>query len=112
MSVTTIKSMKKFINSQLTEVNRFNEFDENTSVDDLVLILEEHDYEAPSVVYHAEAYEIVAGPTFNDYYPDENFDFSECENALDCLSIEANAILKSAYDNLLRDVISDFIENL
>ena len=112
MSVTTINAMKNFINSQIVEINRFNEFDENTSIDDLVLILEEHDYESPEVIYNADAYEIVSGSQFNDYYPSEKSDFSECENALDCLSIEANAILKSAYENLLRDVISDFIENL
>lgn len=112
MSVTTIKAMKQFINSQLVEINRFNEFDENASIDDLVLILEEHDYEAPETTYYADAYEIVSGSQFIDYYPSEKFDFSECDNSLECVTLEANAILKSAYENLLRDVISDFIENL
>lgn len=91
---TVLDSIKSDINDVLSRLTQ-NEIDELTP-SDVCDLLDENSYYAPEVIYYADAWEVVAGSSFNDYTA-ENLDFSACENSLDCLMQEANALVNDAY---------------
>ena len=109
-NITTIRAMKSFIQSQIKEVDVIEGFDEDTTVDCVLDYLDNHGYEAPNVIYNQDAFEVVSGTAFNDYYNIDKIDFSGCESSLDALTLEANAILYNAYSEILNEMIKDYLQ--
>lgn len=73
-------------------------------------IFEEHDLESGadvlSIDYYADAWETVSSPEFDDVTPDE-LDFSGCESSLECLNVEANALIRQCYMNSIDSYVEE-----
>ncbi|MEG0407296.1 MAG: hypothetical protein RR623_00355 [Bacilli bacterium] len=78
---------------------------------DVCDLLDENSYYAPEVIYYADAWEIVAGSSFNKYTADF-LDFSECESSLDCIMQEANALVNDVYYSEREAIASEVLEGL
>ena len=65
----------------------------------------------PEVIYYADAWEVVAGSSFNDYSVG-GLDFSGCEGSLDCLMQEANSLVNDAYYSEREAIAADVLESL
>lgn len=74
-------------------------------------LLDENGYYAPEVIYHADAWEVVAGDSFNKYSADF-LDFSECESSLDCIMQEANSLTNDVYRSEREAIAADVLESL
>lgn len=113
MSTFTLNSVLDSIRSDVQDVLR-NVSDDKLrymTAEDVCNLLDENHYYAPEVIYYADAWEIVAGSSFNDYSAGFN-DFSACENALDCLMIEANALVNDAYYTERENIAQEVLEGL
>lgn len=75
---------------------------------DIVSELQDASY-TPEVIYYADAWEVVAGSSFNDYEA-EDLDFSNCSNSLECLMQEANSIIYSAHSSIAYEIADVLIE--
>lgn len=64
-----------------------------------------------SVDYYHEAWEIVAGGSFNDYAAEEQ-DYSSCTSSLDAVMQEANDIARQVVDMVLHEEIEEIAERL
>lgn len=106
---TVLDSIKSDINDILRNLSQ-NEINELTP-SDVCDLLEDNHYYAPEVIYYADAWEVVAGSSFNDYSSGFN-DFSECGNALDCLMLEANALVNDAYYIEREAIAADILDGL
>lgn len=91
---TVIESIKSDIQDVLRNLSQ-DEIN-NLTPCDVCDMLDENSYFAPEVIYYADAWEVVAGNSFNDYHIDK-LDFSTCEDAMDCLMLEANHLVNEAY---------------
>ena len=84
------------------------------TAEDVCGLLDENSYFAPEVIYYADAWEIVAGSSFNDYSA-EFLDFSNCKNSIDCVTQEAQGILNSVYyqnrDEIAQNVLNELQTN-
>ena len=78
--------------------------------DDIMNLLEENGYTSPKVIYCRDAWEVVAGGTYNDYCADD-LDFSDCKSSLECLTQEANEIMCSAWYSIASEQIDEYLEN-
>ena len=112
----TLNNVLKFIESDVRDVLRNllqDELNELTA-EDVVELLDENSYFAPEVIYTADAWEIVAGSSFNDYSA-EFLDFSNCKNSIDCVMQEAQEILNSVYyqnrDEIAQNVLNELQTN-
>ena len=74
-------------------------------------LLDENSYYAPEVIYRADAWEVVAGSSFNKYTADF-LDFSECEGSLDCIMIEARGLVNDVYYTEREAIASEVLESL
>ena len=74
-------------------------------------LLDEHGYYAPEVIYSADAWEVVAGNSFNDYSA-EDLDFSGCDNSLACVRQEANSLVNDAYYCEREAIAADILDGL
>ena len=74
-------------------------------------LLDENSYYAPEVIYYADAWEVVAGNSFNDYSVD-GLDFSGCEGSLDCVMQEANGLVNEAYYCEREAIAADILDGL
>lgn len=74
-------------------------------------LLDENSYYSPEVIYYADAWEVVAGSSFNDYSA-ECLDFSGCEGSLACLMLEANGLVNDAYYSEREAIAADVLESL
>ena len=74
-------------------------------------LLDENSYYAPEVIYYADAWEVVAGSSFNKYTADF-LDFSECESSLDCLMQEARGLVNDVYRSEREAIASEVLESL
>ena len=74
-------------------------------------LLDENNYYAPEVIYYADAWEVVAGSSFNEYTA-ECLDFSSCDNSLECLMQEANGLVNDAYYSEREAIAADVLESL
>ena len=83
----------------------------NMTPEDVCDLLDDNSYYAPEVIYYADGWEIVAGSTFNKYSADF-LDFSECENALECIMIEANALVNDVYYSEREKIAKEVLEGL
>ena len=75
---------------------------------DIVNELQDASY-TPEVIYYVDAWEVVAGSSFNDYEA-EDLDFSNCSNSLECLMQEANSVIYAAYSNIAYEIAEVLIE--
>ena len=112
----TLNNVLKFIESDVRDVLRNLSQDEinELTAEDVAELLDENSYFAPEVIYTADAWEIVAGSSFNDYNA-EYLDFSNCKNAIDCVTQEAQGILNSVYyqnrDEIAQNVLNELQTN-
>ena len=80
----------------------------NMDASDIVTELQDASY-TPEVIYYADAWEVVAGSSFNDYEA-EDLDFSNCSDSLECLMWEANSVIYAAYSNIAYEIAETLIE--
>ena len=115
----TLNNVLKFIESDIRDVLRNLSQDEinELTAEDVVELLDENSYFAPEVtevIYYADAWEVVAGSSFNDYSADY-LDFSNCKNAIDCVMHEAQGIIDSVYyqnrDEIAQNVLDELQSN-
>ena len=106
---TVLNSIKSDVQDVLSRLTQ-NEINELTP-EDVCNMLDENNYFAPEVIYYVDAWEVVAGSSFNDYNA-ENLDFSACDNSLDCLIQEANALVNDAYYSEREAIASEILDNL
>lgn len=106
---TVLDSIKSDIQDVLSRLSQdeINELTPNTVCD----LLDENGYYAPEVIYYADAWEIVAGSSFNNYSA-ECLDFSGCEGSLDCLVQEANCLVTNAYYGEREAIAADILDGL
>ena len=106
---TVLDSIKSDVQDVLSRLSQ-DELNELTP-SDVCDLLDENSYYAPEVIYYADAWEIVAGNSFNDYSVD-GLDFSECEGSLDCVMQEANSLVNDAYYCEREAIAADILESL
>ena len=106
---TVLDSIKSDINEILRNLSQ-DAINELTPCD-ICNMLDENHYLAPEVIYYADAWEVVAGSSFNDYEA-QDMDFSACENSLDCIMQEAQALLNDAYYSEREAIAAEILYNL
>ena len=106
---TVLNSIKSDIQDVLSRLSQ-NEIDELTP-SDVCDMLDENSYYAPEVIYYADAWEVVAGSSFNDYEA-HDLDFSACSNSLECIMQEAQALLNDAYCCEREAIAAEILEGL
>ena len=113
MSNFTLNTVLDSIKSDVKDVlNRLSQDELNEmTASDVCDLLDENNYYAPNVIYYADAWEIVAGNSFNDYSVD-GLDFSECEGSLDCVMQEANSLVNDAYYCEREAIAAEVLESL
>lgn len=114
MSTFTLNSVLESIRSDIEDVlcNVSDHDLRDMTADDVCNLLDENSYYAPEVIYYADGWEIVVGSSFNDYEPMDTLDFSGCDNALDCIMLEARMILDSVYYNERESIAQEVLEGL
>ena len=113
MSNFTLNTVLDSIKSDIQDVLRNLSQDEINELtpSDVCDLLDENSYFAPEVIYYCDGWEVVAGSSFNDYSAGFN-DFSECESSLDCIMIEANALVNDAYYSEREAIAAEILESL
>ena len=106
---TVLDSIKSDVQDVLSRLSQ-DELNEMTA-SGVCDLLDENSYYAPEVIYYADAWEVVAGSSFNNYSA-EGLDFSGCENSLDCLMQEANRLVNDAYSSEREAIAADILEGL
>ena len=112
--MNTLNQLREEIKSNVSDVINYaslsqveiNELD----IDAVCDLLDNNNY-YPEVIYYADAWEIVAGTSFNNYDA-EGLDFSDCKCALDCVMQEANRLLYSAYYGEREDIIQEYLDSI
>ncbi len=106
---TVLDSIKSDVQDVLSRLSQdeINELTPSAVCD----LLDENSYYAPEVIYYADAWEVVAGSSFNDYSVD-GLDFSGCEGSLDCLMQEANGLVNDAYYSEREAIAADVLDGL
>ena len=113
MSNFTLNNVLDSIKSDVQDVLRNLSQDElnEMTASDVCDLLDENSYYAPEVIYYHDAWEVVAGSSFNDYSVD-GLDFSGCDNSLDCIMQEANSLVNNAYYCEREDIAADILDGL
>ena len=113
MSNFTLNTVLDSIKSDIQDVLRNLSQDEINELTPSAVcdLLEENRYYAPEVIYYADAWEIVAGLSFNSYSA-ECLDFSGCNNSLECLMQEANSLVNDAYHSEREAIAADILDGL
>ncbi len=113
MSNFTLNTVLDSIKSDVQDVLRNLSQDELNELTPSAVcdLLDENNYSAPEVIYYADAWEVVAGSSFNDYSA-ECLDFSGCEGSLECLMQEANGLVNNAYYSEREAIAADLLEGL
>ena len=106
---TVLDSIKSDVQDVLSRLSQ-DELNEMTA-SGVCDLLDENSYYAPEVIYYADAWEVVAGSSFNNYSA-EGLDFSGCENSLDCLMQEANRLVNDAYYSEREEIAADILDGL
>ena len=106
---TVLDSIKSDVQDVLSRLS--NDEINKLTPNDVCELLDENSYYAPEVIYYADAWEIVAGSSFNDYSA-ECLDFSGCEGSLDCIMQEANGLVNDAYYSEREAIAADVLESL
>lgn len=104
MSEYTRRNIAEAIEANLTGLTGLV-FDRRDDVADVIRdALDSANYYAPTVDYSSDAWAIVTGSDFAQV--DVKCDFSECDNAVACVELEANEILREAYSEDLDAVLT------
>ena len=113
MSNFTLNTVLDSIKSDVQDVlSRLSQDEINgLTPSDVCDLLDENSYYAPEVIYYADAWEVVAGSSFNEYNA-EDLDFSGCDNSLDCLMQEANSLVNDVYRSERGAIASEVLESL
>ena len=113
MSNSTLNTVLDSIKSDVQDVlSRLSQDELNELTPSAVCdLLDDNSYYAPEVIYYADAWEVVAGSSFNDYSVD-GLDFSECESSLDCIMQEANGLVNDAYYSEREAIAADILDGL
>lgn len=113
MSNFTLNTVLDSIKSDVQDVlSRLSQEELNKlTPSDVCDLLDENSYFAPEVIYYADAWEVVAGNSFNDYSA-EDLDFSGCDNSLDCVMQEANGLVNDAYCSEREAIAADILDGL
>ena len=106
---TVLDSIKSDVQDVLSRLSQ-DEINELTP-SDVCDLLDDNSYYAPEVIYYADAWEVVAGSSFNGYSA-ERLDFSNCENSLECIMEEANSLVNDAYYCEREAIAADVLESL
>ena len=106
---TVLDSIKSDVQDVLSRLSQ-DELNELTP-SDVCDLLDDNSYYAPEVIYYADAWEVVAGSSFNDYSVD-GLDFSECKSSLDCIMQEANGLVNDAYYSEREAIAADILDGL
>ena len=106
---TVLDSIKSDVQDVLSRLSQ-DEINELTPIA-VCDLLDENSYYAPEVIYYADAWEVVAGSSFNKYSTDF-LDFSECESSLDCMMLEANGLVNDVYYSERGAIAADVLESL
>ena len=106
---TVLDSIKADVQDVLRNLSQ-DELNEMTA-SDVCDLLDENSYFAPEVIYYADAWEVVAGSSFNDYSVD-GLDFSGCDDSLECLMQEANGLVNDAYYSEREAIAADILDGL
>lgn len=106
---TVLSSIRSDINDVLRNLSQdaINEL----TPEDVCNLLDENSYYAPEVIYYADAWEVVAGNSFNDYEA-HDLDFTNCNNSLDCITQEANALVNDAYYSEREAIAAKILDEL
>ena len=113
MSNFTLNTVLDSIKSEIQDVLSRLSQDEinNLTPDDVCDLLDESSYYVPEVIFYADAWEVVAGNSFNEYNA-ECLDFSGCESSLDCTMQEANSLVNNAYYCEREAIAADILNSL
>lgn len=113
MSNFTLNTVLDSIKSDVQDVLRRLTQDELNELTPSAVcdLLDENSYYAPEVIYYTDAWEVVAGSSFNGYDA-EGLDFSGCDNSLECLMQEANSLVNDAYYCEREAIAADVLEGL
>ena len=113
MSNFTLNTVLDSIKSDVQDVlSRLSQDEINAlTPSDVCDLLDENNYYAPEVIYCADAWEVVAGSSFNDYSA-EGLDFSGCDNSLACIMQEANSLVNDAYYGEREAIAADILDGL
>ena len=113
MSTFTLNTVLESIKSDIQDVLRNLSQDEINELTPSAVcdLLDENSYSAPEVIYYADAWEVVAGSSFNEYSAD-GLDFSGCESSLDCTMQEANSLVNDAYYSEREAIAAEVLEGL
>jgi len=106
---TVLDSIKSDVQDVLSRLSQ-DEINELTP-SDVCDLLDENSYFAPEVIYNADAWEVVAGNSFNKYSTDF-LDFSECEGSLDCVMQEARGLVNDVYYSEREAIAADILDSL
>ena len=106
---TVLDSIKSDVQDVLSRLSQ-DEINELTP-SDVCNLLDENSYFASEVIYYADAWEVVAGSSFNDYNA-ECLDFSSCDNSLECLMQEANGLVNDVYYSEREEIAADILGGL
>ena len=106
---TVLDSIKSDVQDVLSRLSQ-DEINKLTP-SDVCNLLDENSYYAPEVIYYADAWEVVAGSSFNKYSADF-LDFSECESSLDCVMHEARMVVDSVYYSEREAIAADVLDGL
>ena len=106
---TVLDSIKSDVQEVLSRLSQ-NEIDDLT-LSDVCDLLDENRYYAPEVIYYADAWEVVAGNSFNDYEA-HDLDFANCNSSLDCITQEANALVDDAYYSEREAIAAKILDEL
>ena len=106
---TVLDSIKSDVQDVLSRLSQ-DEINKLTP-SDVCDLLDENSYYAPEVIYYADALEIVAGSSFNDYSAD-GLDFSEYKSSLECVMHEARMLVDSVYYSEREVIAADILDGL
>lgn len=114
MSNFTLNSVLESIRSDVQDVLRNVSDHElrDMTAEDVCNLLDDNSYYAPEIHYYADGWEIVAGSSFNEYEPMDTLDFSNCDNALECIMLEARTIIDSVYYSERESISQEVLEGL
>ena len=113
MSNFTLNTVLDSIKSDIEDV--LNQLDQNEinklTPSDVCDLLDNNHYYAPEVIYTCDAWEVVAGSSFNDYEAGR-LNFSNCDNSIDCVMQEAQNIVNVVYYSEREAIAEEVLENL
>lgn len=104
MTAFTFSTVNEHVESNLSALSGVVFGPRDDFADVLRDALDDNHYGAPENIYNDDAWSIVSGGDFARYQPE--CDFSDCKTAVECVTEEAQAILREAYDEALSGVLT------